>query len=75
MGNTCVHIAAQASALDSLTYLIDDLKMNANCLNNIGMTPLHSACKVLISDFIILFVYLRSIIFYRIIEKRLLNFY
>ena len=46
MGNTCVHIAAQASALESLIYLIDDLKMDPNCLNNIGMTPLHSACKV-----------------------------
>jgi hypothetical protein len=47
-----LHIAAQAGALDSLKYVIDDLKLEiANNLNRYNMTALHSACKVNIYSF------------------------
>ncbi len=55
INNSCIHLAAQSGSMKSLRYLFDKYyndhsrslgEMFKNDLNNYGMTPLHSACKV-----------------------------
>ena len=58
LGNTCIHLTAQAGSLNCLQYLFERFYSNvatkneflvervAKTLNRFEMTPLHSACKV-----------------------------
>ena len=45
-GNTSLHLAAAFGSLEMVMYLIEDRKINPECPDGMGRSPLHNACEL-----------------------------
>jgi ankyrin repeat protein len=43
-GLNCLHVSAQGNKPQSLIYMIEKFKLDINCKDNVGSTPIHWAC-------------------------------